>query len=613
MLGALKTAWQLLDTQSQRHAFILLLLSFVGAVFEAVGVGIVFQILIAFTSPGVELGSTGAFGSDAVREIYLIAKTISPARPEFVLLLGVFVFFLVKNIFLIFLLNYSLGFGWRGRANFSRRLFVHYLSQPYETHLLRNTATILRNLINVVSDLFFKVVMPTVLLTTELLVIAAILYVLAAINLTVTVIATVVLGTSAALYYLLVRKNLVIWARSALQKYEALYLWASQGIGGIKEAKILNNEDYFIKSFGSNILEHSNLQQKIVFYGQLPRYIVEIIAVGSIVIGVLILFSEATALEQTIPIIGVFAAAAFRLLPSIGRIAMHVNNIRAGIPSIAILQADFSSQPDGGQVSWKIKGAPLSFRDKIELSHLSFNYSGADKLVLDDISLEIKKGEAVALVGPSGAGKTTLVDVILGLLEPSGGEIKLDGTRIDTGTEEWGAMFGYVPQDIFLVDGSLHDNIVFGRQFGGDEQGRLAKAVDQAHLAKVVSDQPAGMDSEVGERGARISGGQSQRVGIARALFSEPEILVLDEATSSLDTETESEIVQAIDDLGGKVTVIIITHRLSTVKNCDRIYLMDRGRIIDSGKFGELAERNSQIRRDLDRSALNLSSSQVNI
>jgi ABC-type multidrug transport system fused ATPase/permease subunit len=300
-----------------------------------------------------------------------------------------------------------------------------------------------------------------------------------------------------------------------------------------------------------------------------------------------------------------FVAAVFRLIPSMNRILMAMNTIRVSQEAVDEIHRDLSFA-DGRTAAREEAAGPnrIPFEHSIRIDDLSFRYPGSSGVAVEHINLEIRKGESVGLAGASGAGKTTLVDLILGLLAPETGRMTVDGEDIVPRMRTWRRQVGYVPQSIYLTDDTIRRNIAFGVADENIDQARVADAVGLARLDEMVASLPDGLDTVIGEHGIRLSGGQRQRIGIARALYRDPELLVLDEATSSLDTETEHEISNAIDALSGHKTLIIVAHRLSTIRRCDRVIFMEKGRLVDSGSFDQLTEANGSFRRLVELSAL---------
>tara|TARA_B110000027_G_C16117213_1_gene300770 strand:- start:2583 stop:3827 length:1245 start_codon:yes stop_codon:yes gene_type:complete len=363
-----------------------------------------------------------------------------------------------------------------------------------------------------------------------------------------------------------------------------------QGLGGIKDVKILGREQYFYDQFCGNNLILASILTKITTLQMVPRIFLELFAVLGLVLLIVIMQIQEKSLELLIPTLGVFVAAAFRLIPSVNKIIAAVQNIIYSKPVVNVLLNEFSliNQAKNSQVSGAID---IKFQSEIQLLNLDFSFDKLGNKILRNISLEIKKGSSVGIVGKSGSGKSTLIDIILGLLEPSKGQIIVDNFNIKNNIVSWQKHLGYVNQSIYLIDDDIRNNIAFGIENEQIDNKSLLDAINYAQLEEFISSLPDGVYTKVGERGVRLSGGQRQRIGIARALYRNPEILVLDEATSSLDNATEAAIMESLNIFKGTKTLIIVAHRLSTVENCDRIYSLKEGAIEFEGTPREILDK----------------------
>jgi ABC-type multidrug transport system fused ATPase/permease subunit len=370
-----------------------------------------------------------------------------------------------------------------------------------------------------------------------------------------------------------------------------------QGFGGVKDVKILGTEEYFASQYGENLLKNSEVVRRFSIAQTLPRFGLEILTI----IGLAVLVSTMVLLDserpEILPVLGLFGAAAFRLLPAVNRLISNFQIINVSRPQVNEVFEDLDL-PD--QLNHK-NSDRSTLTSAISIVDISFSYAESLKNVVSGVSVKIGRGEAVGLIGSSGSGKSTLVDILLGLLEPNSGKVLVDGSDIHDDLRGWQDQIGYVPQSIFLTDDTLRRNVAFGLPKDKIDDDAVRSAIRSAQLEEFVASLPEGMETVVGERGVRLSGGQRQRIGIARALYNNPDVLVLDEATSSLDTETEHGVMQAVQALQGDKTVIIVAHRLSTVEYCDRLYRLENAQIVDEGTFSEVTSRTKDLPRDADQ------------
>jgi ABC-type multidrug transport system fused ATPase/permease subunit len=390
-----------------------------------------------------------------------------------------------------------------------------------------------------------------------------------------------------------------------LEKSKDRFKSVGEAIGGIKFTKVLGKENYFLESYRSGAKEFFDAQSWYQVVGKVPKYIMEIIAFGGVLALVLYFIYSDQMTNEVIPLIGLFAFAGYRLMPALQIVYASFTTFRFNQPVLNKIHYDMK---EGGladvEVDFK-EGIPeqIEFKKDIKLDNISFSYDGNRKKVLEDINMKIGKDMSIGIVGTTGSGKTTLVDIVLGLLTPTEGNIYIDGTKItEDNVKNWQANLGYVPQEIFLCDDTIKKNIAFGYDDEEIDMERVKRVSRMANINELIEKElPDGYDTVIGERGVRLSGGQRQRIGIARALYHDPSVLIFDEATSSLDNVTERGVLKAIESVSKLKTMIVIAHRLTTVKNCDRIYLIDRGRVIDKGKYSELERRNEKFKEMVGR------------
>lgn len=487
------------------------------------------------------------------------------------------------------------GFVYSEEASLSEELLEYYVRAPYQLHLQRNSAELLRTMIESVSAVFLYVVVGLVAVISEavsLVLIMATLLIL----LPVPALGLVLyLAIAGSLFLVFFNRRSTGYGRSLMDGSLAMYQTATQILGGVKEMQIRNNSDHFLSEFSIARRKFAWARRRSAFLAELPKYFLEILFMSGFAILAVVLFARWST-GEALPLLAFVVATGFRILPSVARLLGGYNGIRIGLPALPVVLNDVKlarGSPPAPQSST----ARRALTRELTLERLSFRYPGSERNVLDDIDVKIPAGSAVALVGSSGAGKSTLADVIMGLHHPTAGRVLVDGVDIRTGIVAWQRSIGMVPQDVYVLDASLRANVAFGDAPDTVDEGRLSAALTRAQLDELVRDLPDGVETMVGERGGRLSGGQRQRIGIARALYLEPTVLVLDEATSALDSETERRITDTIESLHGQMTVIVVAHRLSTVRTCDMLLYLEQGRIAGSGTFESVAAESPSFAR----------------
>ena len=492
-------------------------------------------------------------------------------------------------------------FVWRKNHNISSALLKKYLSLPYVYFLTQNTADLSKNILSEVGVLTGGFLLPLINIIISSFVAIGILSMLLFTNIYITILSAIIFGGSYALIYFYFHDKLKINGAKRLKENKQRFKTAGEALGGIKDIKVMGREDFFYHRYLRHSREYSNLEAWSSLIGVMPRYFLEIIAFGGVVTLVLYFISTEGNANEAIPMISFFAFAAYRLMPALQVVFASSTQVRFSQMTVNRIIEDLSEKGGFSEqflVYEKEPVKPMPFNTSLQLKEVSFNYPNTNEPVIHNISLPIMHNTSVGLVGPTGAGKTTLVDIILGLLTPQKGEFSVDGVKInENNILNWQKNLGYVPQHIYLSDDTIMNNIAFG--IPGEKIDR--KIVEHAARISnlhdfIISELPNGYQTIVGERGIRLSGGERQRVGIARALYHDPEVLVLDEATSSLDGITESAVLEAINNVAKLKTVIIIAHRLTTVKGCDIIYLIDKGKITAQGTYDELMSSSASFR-----------------
>lgn len=547
-------------------------------------IGSVLELLaVAVFNPFIEvLMQTSSIEDDSFLKLFFAHIHLNGIEQYLVVLSALIaVIYLVKNIYLSFLQNVILSFSYTTRMNLATRLLTTYMNEPYTFHLSKNIAEMQRCLQSDTSQ-FMTLISSGLQLTVEMVTCLALAAYLFHTSHSITVVIGVLLLMCIGLFFIISKKVSSRLGRQNEHYNAKLFQWINQSLGGIKELKILQREEYFIDSYKTNykkLIWGARVNELIA---ALPKYIVETVAMVGLVFAIIIklLFGHG-ALETFIPQIAVFAVAAFRLLPSVGRVNAYINSIMYNKASLDMIYDDLKeidSEPVQ-EIEWQGKKEKWIFTKGVTVEHVSYHYPDSDVEVLHDISLEIPKGKTVALIGPSGAGKTTLADIILGLLPPVLGVVRMDQHNVYENLRSWREKLGYIPQSIYLSDDTIRNNVAFGIYEAQIDDNAIWKALEKAQLKEFVQGLENGLDTYVGDRGVRLSGGQRQRIGIARALYHDPEILVLDEATSALDSSTEQAVMESIESLQGLKTMIIIAHRLTTIKNADLVYEVSGGNV----------------------------------
>ncbi|MCC5888533.1 MAG: ABC transporter ATP-binding protein [Gammaproteobacteria bacterium] len=525
---------------------------------------------------------------------------------SFLLLLGAAVFFIVVTglAFKTMTLYALTRFSTMRNYSISSRLLHGYMSQPYVWFLSRHSADLGKTVLSEVDQVISGCVIPAMTLLAHSTVLIALIALLMFVDAKTTLIASTLLLGSYVLIFVLVRRLLSRLGKKRVDANLHRYKVASEALGGIKDVKLLGLERAFLRRFRPPAEVFARTQAAGRIISQVPRFALEAVAFGGMLTFILALLAQGDRrLEEIVPILGLFAFASVRMFPATQQVYQALTAMRFGRYALAALHRDFFETGDADFPDLDIK--PLSLQREIELRDVTYRYPQSKLNALDGMNLVIKAQSTVGLVGGTGAGKTTAVDVVLGLLRPTEGALRVDGTEITAANlSSWQRSVGYVPQQIYLTDDTVTANIAFGIPPGEVDHGEVERAATVAGLHHfVITELPLGYATMVGERGVRLSGGQRQRIGIARALYHDPDVLVLDEATSALDNLTERAVMDAVRNLAGFKTIILVAHRLTTVENCDRIFLIDRGAVLAEGHYRELLETSTRFRQMVEAAA----------
>jgi ABC-type multidrug transport system fused ATPase/permease subunit len=594
MFDTYRKLLQLLTPRERRGFWLLLGMIILMGMIETVGVASIMPFMYMLANPAIlerhailsriytELNFTDPHSFMIAFGLAVFAIVVGGLAFKAVALYGVYRFTMMRG--------YSI----------STRMLRGYLFQPYTWFLNRHSADIGANVLGDVAKVTTKALLPAMKLITYSIVVIGLVLLLVLVNPQVALIAAILFGGSYLLVYLGVKAYL---NRIGVERHGAnmaRFQIAGEALGGIKDVKLLGLETMFLRRFQGPARRVAEADAASTIIGELPRYVLEAVAFGGLLAFVLVLLvSGSDSIASVVPMLAVYAFASMRIFPALQRIFIAMTQMRFSKPTLDKLHRDMR------EAEANLRARPADDRravvhlvERLVLDDIHYAYPGADRPALRGMSIEIPVRSTVGLVGGTGAGKTTTIDIVLGLLRPDAGSLTVDGVPI-TGDNmrAWQRSIGYVPQQIFLTDDTVSANIAFGHETGEIDQAAVERAARTAELHDfVMRELPEGYATRVGERGVRLSGGQRQRIGIARALYHDPDVLILDEATSALDNLTERAVMDAMQNLGHAKTVVMIAHRLSTVRDCDVIFMLEQGRVVAAGSYDELLETNRQFR-----------------
>lgn len=509
--------------------------------------------------------------------------------------LGLIVIYVLKNVFLAIIYYAQVRFVEQFRIRFSHHMFSVYMNAPYEFHLERNSSELLRNVNLETREVVQGVLTPLVNVVMGSLMTLSIVVFMAIVTPSAALFGVGIVGGGSWLFMRLVKDRLHNLGKDAQDQRRTAIQVIMQGLGGLVPARIQGREHYFIKAFYRSMKRFTVAVRWRQYIMKVSTPVLETIAITGLLLIVLVMILSGADVTTLIPTLALFGAAIVRLRATISQIVSGITQIRYSIAAVdpiyddlQLLQGKVRLRKSLRPKAKTAEVTPLRLKEAMVFENINYTYPEAETRALCDINLTIKKGQSIAFVGSTGSGKTTLINVLLGLLEPQQGRLTVDGVDIRENIAGWQANVGYIPQAIFLLDDTIRRNIAFGYPDDEIDDEKIQRAIRAAQLESFVQSLDDGADTMVGEQGVRLSGGQRQRIGMARALYHNPEVLIMDEATSSLDNRTESLVMKALDNLKDERTFIIIAHRLSTVRNCDQLYFMKEGRIDASGTYDEL-------------------------
>lgn len=589
----LKKLLSLLSRKERNHAVILVFMFIIMALLDMIGVASIMPFISVLSDPlVVETNPILAW-------VYVFFNFKD--RHDFLLALGIFVFLLLLFclVFKAVTTYAQLRFALMREYSISKRMVEGYLGHPFSWFLNRHSADIGKVVLSEVSVVINNAMIPMITLIARGAGTIALLSLLIIIDPFLAITVGVVLVFLYLLVFQCTRSFLLRIGEERVTANETRFTAVSEAFGAIKEVKVRGQEQTYVDRFALSAKIYAKNYASASIIGQLPRFALEAIAFGGMILVILYLMTQSDSFSDTLPIISLYAFAAYRLIPSLQSMYAAITQLRFSEPALVSLHSDLAEL-----MPTKLSQIrdPLPLEKAIQLKNVRYYYPNSKEPVLKGINLKITSKSMIGLVGTTGSGKTTIVDLILGLLEPTQGSLEVDGQKIDKQNRHaWQRSVGYVPQQIYLSDDTISSNIAFGFDPKDIDFNAVVRASKTANLLDFVTNElPDGFNTKVGERGVRLSGGQRQRIGIARALYHDPQLLIFDEATSALDSITEKVVMDAINTLSQKKTIILVAHRLTTVKKCDTIILLDRGFIKDQGTFESLRQKNADFSKMVD-------------
>ncbi len=569
----------LLDKKQKRIMLFLIVAMLIGAALELMGVGLIYEAASVIMDPDI------LESSETLVKVYDIFHMESMTQFSMLIMGALIGVFALKNAYLFFQNKLQFKFVYSNQFATSRRMMINFMQRPYEYYLNADTSVIQRSITSDVNNMYGLILSMLQLVSEMIVFVVLTLYCLSK--------DVVMTGTVAIL--LVVVLMVIKWILKPIMRkageenqdfYSGLYKWIDQSVMGIKEIKVANKESYFINEYCKCGAGYVNAVQRYNLYNATPRLLIETVAIAGMILYMMMRIAQGTPVTEIMPQLTMLAVAAMRLIPSANRINNYLTSIAYFEPFFMGVTDNLQDEIRDESVNYDEEAyrkkkyvEKLPVKKEILLKDITYKYPNSEVLIFDNATMRIPVGKSVGIVGTSGAGKTTVVDIMLGLLQLKSGGIYADGIEVREHYESWLKNIGYIPQTIFMIDSSIRKNVAFGRGDEDIDDAKVWQALKEAQLDEFVKGLPEELDTGIGERGIRISGGQRQRIGIARALYEDPEVLVLDEATSALDNDTEAGIMDSINHLHGRKTLIIIAHRLQTIEKCDIVYRVENGSV----------------------------------
>ena len=579
----LHKAGYLFDRKQKRQIIGLGVLILIGGLLETLGVSMILPVVGVIMDP------------QSIMENALVARVVGFLHIQtdrqliMVMLGGMIALYVVKNAYFVFQIYVQNTFVTRNRNRMISRVMREFLNRPYEEYLGADIPTVFRLTDSDIPNAF-QLILVMIQMVTEIVVAVSLSIMLVVVSPVMSVfIVMIFLGMTLVITKVLKpRLNRIGHKNQEIQSRIAK--WRIQSIYGLKDVKVLHREEFFVRNYYESGAVGANVARNYAVFNNLPRLLIETIFMAAMLLFVMLYMVRGGDITVLAPQLSAFAVAAIRIMPGTNRINTYLSEIAYAQPCLDYLyenlnesmKMDVNGSVTGLTGEAQEGAAALKLRDRIVLDHITYAYPNTVKPIFTDAHMEVKKGQSVGIMGPSGAGKSTIVDILLGLLRVQEGTITCDGVSIFENYPSWLAGIGYIPQSIYLIDESIRDNIAFGIDADRIDDKRIWEVLEEAQLREFVEELPDGLDTTIGDRGVRISGGQRQRLGIARALYHDPEILVFDEATSALDSDTEKAVMDAVNSFHGRKTMVIIAHRLNTIANCDVIYKVENEKIVET-------------------------------
>ena len=556
---------------------------FVGGLLETLGVGGMIPVVNALLMPEKL--------KEFIDEYEILQRLCSLLHIEDIgqltmaLLIGLMAIYVIKNLYVLLLTYKQNSFITQNRNKMISRVMAEFLNRPYEKYLGADIPTVFRITDSDIPQTF-SLILAMLHLASEVVVSFLIFLVLLWQNVVMTLFIIAIFGIMTLFIIKVLKPKLNKIGAKNQEIQSRIAKWRIQATYGLKDVKVLNREEFFVRNYFETGKVGADVARNYAVLNNLPRLMIETVFIVSILSFIAIYINGGGDVASIMTTIAAFGVAAIRVLPSVNRINTYITEIAYTEPSLNFvyenLQEGMKTDAMLAERKANSQVEKLSLKKQIELNHVSFHYPDSDKYIFKDAHMIVPRGKSVGIIGASGAGKSTIVDVLLGLLHAQEGEITCDGVNIFKNYESWLAQVGYIPQSIYLIDESIRDNIAFGIDRDKISDERIWEVLEEAQLKEFIEELPEGLDTTIGDRGVRLSGGQRQRIGIARALYNDPEILVFDEATSALDNDTEAAVMEAVNSFHGKKTMIIIAHRLNTIEKCDIIYKVENMKLIQT-------------------------------